>query len=63
VNVCGINYRNAWSQTKEEQNSTILMAERDCRAAEAVFAEERRMMPSMTEAAKEIVENKTAFSL
>jgi hypothetical protein len=28
-----------------------------------VFAEERRMMPSMTEAAKEIVENKTAFSL
>jgi hypothetical protein len=39
---------------KGEQNST----ERDCRAAEGC-----RMMQSMTEAAKEIVENKTAFSL
>jgi hypothetical protein len=63
VNVCGTNYRTTWSQAKEEQNSTTLMAEKDCRTAEAVFAEGRGMMSNKTEAAKEIAENKTAFSL
>jgi hypothetical protein len=48
VNVCDINYRTARPQTKEEHNSTILMAEGDCRVAEAMFAEGRRMFLSMT---------------
>lgn len=52
ANVCGTNYRTAWSQTKEEQNSATVMAERDCRATEAMFAGGRRMRPSMTEVAK-----------
>jgi hypothetical protein len=36
---------------------------RDSRAAEAVFAEGRGMMSNTTWEAKEIVENKMAFSL